>query len=61
VAKKTLMVSHKVSSVRRCDLIVVLDEGRIVEQGSHETLISRNGHYAATYAQQTRSLLLAGA
>ncbi|MFO0889812.1 MAG: ABC transporter ATP-binding protein [Isosphaeraceae bacterium] len=56
-----VIVSHKISSVRRCDLIVVLEDGRIAEQGSHEALILRNGHYAATYAQQTRSLLLAGA
>jgi ABC-type multidrug transport system fused ATPase/permease subunit len=56
-----VIVSHKISSVRRCDRIVVLDGGRIVEQGSHDDLIARHGHYAAIYAQQTRALLLAGA
>jgi ABC-type multidrug transport system fused ATPase/permease subunit len=54
-----VIVSHKVSSVRRCDLIVVLDDGQIIEQGTHEQLLSRHGHYAATYAQQTRALVLA--
>ena len=53
-----VIVSHKVSSVRRCDLIVVLEDGRIIEQGTHEQLLSRHGHYAATYAQQTRALVL---
>jgi ABC-type multidrug transport system fused ATPase/permease subunit len=56
-----VIVSHKISSVRHCDRIVVLDAGRVVEQGTHDDLIARHGHYAATYAQQTRSLLLAGA
>jgi ABC-type multidrug transport system fused ATPase/permease subunit len=54
-----VIVSHKVSSVRRCDLIVVLEDGQIIEQGTHEQLLSRHGHYAATYAQQTRALVLA--
>jgi ABC-type multidrug transport system fused ATPase/permease subunit len=54
-----VIVSHKVSSVRLCDLIVVLDDGRIAERGTHEELLALHGHYAATYAQQTRALVLA--
>jgi ABC-type multidrug transport system fused ATPase/permease subunit len=54
-----VIVSHKVSSVRRCDLIVVLENGQIIEQGTHDQLLSRHGHYAATYAQQTRAMVLA--
>jgi ABC-type multidrug transport system fused ATPase/permease subunit len=54
-----VIVSHKVSSVRRCDLIVVLENGQIIEQGTHEQLLSRHGHYAATYTQQTRALVSA--
>ena len=53
-----MIVSHKVSSVRHCDLIVVLEDGRIAEQGSHAELILRQGHYAAIYDQQTRALML---
>jgi ABC-type multidrug transport system fused ATPase/permease subunit len=54
-----VIVSHKVSSVRRCDPIVVLENGRIIEQGTHHQLLASHGHYAATYAQQTRALILA--
>jgi ABC-type multidrug transport system fused ATPase/permease subunit len=54
-----VIVSHKVSSVRRCDLIVVLEDGQVIEQGTHEELLALHGRYAATYAQQTRALILA--
>ena len=53
-----VIVSHKVSSVRRCDWIVVLEDGRIIEQGTHHGLLASQGHYAATYTQQTRALVL---
>jgi ATP-binding cassette subfamily B protein len=48
----TLLVSHRFSTVRMADVIVVLDGGRIVEQGSHETLVRRGGLYAELYALQ---------
>jgi len=48
----TLLVSHRFSTVRMADLIVVLDGGRIVEQGNHEALIRRGGLYAELYALQ---------
>jgi ABC-type multidrug transport system fused ATPase/permease subunit len=51
-----MIVSHKVASVRSADLIVVLDSGRIVEQGMHADLIARGGHYAETYHQQTSAM-----
>jgi len=51
--RTVLIVSHRVSSVKDADQIIVLDDGRLVEQGTHETLISRDGYYADLYRRQT--------
>ncbi len=51
-----LIVSHKVSSVRDADLIVVLDRGRVVESGAHDELIDRGDLYAGIYRSQTESV-----
>ena len=45
-------MSHRVSSAKNADRIMILDEGRIIEQGSHSQLISKNGYYAALYLKQ---------
>jgi ATP-binding cassette subfamily B protein len=48
----TLLVSHRFSTVRMADLIVVLDGAQLVEFGTHEALMARAGHYAQLYAIQ---------
>ncbi len=50
--KTTIIVSHRVSSAKNADRIIILDEGRILEQGSHNQLINLEGYYAALYTKQ---------
>ena len=51
----TLLVSHRFSTVRMADLIAVLDKGRVIEFGSHETLLARAGLYAELFEMQARA------
>jgi ABC-type multidrug transport system fused ATPase/permease subunit len=46
VGRTTLIIAHRLATVRRADRLVVVDRGRIVEEGSHELLLARGGLYA---------------
>lgn len=48
--RTTLVIAHRLSTVKNADLIVVLDEGKVVESGSHEELLSRQGRYYNLYS-----------
>jgi ATP-binding cassette subfamily B multidrug efflux pump len=50
--RTSLIISHRISTVRDADLICVLDDGHIVEQGTHEELLSTGGEYADLYERQ---------
>ncbi|GAB4377464.1 MAG: ABC transporter ATP-binding protein [Salibacteraceae bacterium] len=50
--KTTIIISHRVSSVKHCDEIIVMDEGRIIERGTHEQLIEAKGPYFEINEQQ---------
>lgn len=57
VGRTTLMIAHRLSTVRHCDRIYVLDHGRIVESGTHDELLGGGGIYAMLWAVQTGAMV----
>ena len=57
VGRTSLIIAHRLSTVRRADRIYVLEHGRIVESGTHTALITANGTYAALWRLQTGEIL----
>jgi ATP-binding cassette subfamily B protein len=49
--RTSFVVAHRLSTIRHADLVLVLDQGRVVERGTHAALLSLNGHYAALHRQ----------
>ena len=52
--RTTLVIAHRLSTVRRADMILVLDDGEIVERGTHDALLQQNGSYRSIYDLQLR-------
>ena len=50
--RTTILISHRISTVKAADLIIVLDDGKIVERGTHEELLAHNGIYAGIHEKQ---------
>lgn len=50
--RTTIIISHRISAIRACSNIIVLQDGHIIEQGDHDSLIARAGKYADTYERQ---------
>ena len=49
-----ILISHRFSTVRMADQIIVLTDGKVTERGSHEELMKQNGHYAHLFAIQAK-------
>jgi ATP-binding cassette subfamily B protein len=55
--RTTFIIAHRISSIRHADEIIVLDQGKVVQRGSHETLLLQPGAYAKTYQIQYADML----
>jgi ABC-type multidrug transport system fused ATPase/permease subunit len=55
VGRTAVVIAHRLSTVRAADVIAVVEHGRVVEQGTHETLLERGGRYADLYHTQFTS------
>jgi ATP-binding cassette subfamily B protein len=51
-SRTAFLISHRLSALQEVDWIVVLDQGRVVEEGTHQDLLRRGGLYAELYEQQ---------
>ena len=55
--KTVIAIAHRLSTIARMDRIVVMDQGRIVEDGSHDDLLARGGLYSRFWARQSGGFL----
>jgi ATP-binding cassette subfamily B multidrug efflux pump len=55
--KTVIAIAHRLSTIARMDRLIVLEHGRIVEEGTHEALLRRGGHYALLWKHQSGGFL----
>jgi ATP-binding cassette subfamily B multidrug efflux pump len=55
--KTVIAIAHRLSTIARMDRLIVLEQGRIVEQGSHDELLRRKGHYERLWRHQSGGFL----
>ncbi|NPV76983.1 MAG: ABC transporter ATP-binding protein [Anaerolineae bacterium] len=55
--RTSFVIAHRLSTIRNADVVLVLDDGKIVEQGAHSDLIAKNGLYAELYRRQFKAIL----
>jgi ABC-type multidrug transport system fused ATPase/permease subunit len=53
--RTTIVIAHRLSTIQNCDTIYVLDQGQIIEQGTHQELLEKNGRYARFHQIQFSS------
>jgi ATP-binding cassette subfamily B protein len=56
-SRTAIVIAHRLSTIQKMDRIIVLDDGKIVEQGSHKDLLRQNGTYAKLWAHQSGGFL----
>ena len=52
IGKTSFIIAHRLSTIKNADLILVMNNGNIIEQGNHEELMKQNGFYAELYNSQ---------